>query len=351
MKAKDTASGLDDQALLQLRFFESIKNDHPEGESLGSILMEILHLSQDSIYRRMRGETALTFGELAKVADYFKVSLDGFLGLSIDQATVGFRFYRLNSGSYHEYLKFIMDEFQQTEIGIEQHITYSAKDIPVFYFFLFPELAVFKAFFFGKILWTNDLFKNEQFDFEKIYELMGAPRAVLEQIGLSLAKSYLQIPGTEIWNHSTINGHLYQIRYLWEAGQFSSKQSALSILDCTEKLLRHVESQAEEGTKFLAPDNKEVGASCELYFSEGIHLENAILTIKAEQLKCYVLHNTGDYLITTDSAFCNRTDEYFKNVLSKSGLISKVGAKDRQRLFRNYGGKIEKLRKLIEGSA
>lgn len=336
------------QAAPQVRFFEDIKRNHPEGENLGARLMEILHLSQDSVYRRMRGETALTFDELAIVADYFKVSIDGFFGLESDQASIGFRFYRLNSGSYHEYLKFIMEEFQKSELGVDQQIVYSAKDIPVFYFFLFPELAVFKAFFFGKILWTNDTFKDLHFDFEKVYEVMGAPRPVLEQIGLSLAKSYMQIPGTEIWNHSTINGHLYQVRYLWEAGQFANKESALSILKNTDRLLQHIKTQAEEGTKFLSAVKREVGAETQFYFSEGIHLENAILQTKADQKKCYVLHNTGDYLITTDSAFCGRTDEYLNNVLSKSSLISKVGAKDRQRLFRNYADKIDKLRRLIE---
>jgi len=290
MSSKSSNSALDAQAAMQVRFFEHIKSNHPDGDKLGAQLMEILHLSQDSIYRR------------------------------------------------------------QSELGVEQKIVYSAKDIPIFYFFLFPELAVFKAFFFGKILWTNETFRDEAFDFDKIYGLMGTPREVLEQIGLALAKSYLQIPGAEVWNHSTINGHLYQVRYLWEAGQFANKESALSILSNTEKLLKHVQSQAEEGTKFLSPEKKEVGAESEFYFSEGIHLENAILQTKADQKKCYVLHNTGDYLITSDSAFCGRTNDYLNNVLTKSSLISKVGAKDRQRLFRNYSNKIDKLRRLIDGA-
>lgn len=333
---------------LQLKLFERVRNRLQPGESLGNRMKSLLHLSQDSIYRRIRGETALTLPELSVICKEFEISMDELLGSEAQGDSVAFRLYRLTSGGYHEYMKFILDEFKQNDNNEEQRILYSAKDIPIFYFFLFPELAVFKAYFFGKILWTNEHLKDKTFNFEDVINILDSPIELLQEIGSDLASSYLKMPGIEIWNHNTINGHLYQISYLWEAGLFGSKESALLILQRTEELVRHVQKQAEEGKKFSSQNQSLEGASSELYFSEGIHLENAILQVIGEQKRCYVLHNTGDYLFTSDHSFCQRTADYLENVLRKSSLISRVGEKDRHKLFHNYHEKIDRLRRVIE---
>ena len=69
-----------------------------------------------------------------------------------------------------------------------------------------------------------------------------------------------------------------------------------------------------------------------------------------DQRRCYLLHNVGDYLVTSDPGFCNRTANYLDNVLRKSSMISKVGDKDRQRLIVGYTESINKLKRLIESA-
>jgi len=335
---------------LQLKLMAVIKNKLSSGQSLGRELADLLHLSQDSVYRRMRGETSLTIDELALISKHFEVSIDDIIGMQNSGEAVLFRFYRLSSKHYQEYLQFILAEFRNSENMKGHNLVYSAKDIPIFYFFLFPELAVFKGYFFSKVLWPSDLLKDSKFTFQKIYKELGPPMEILNDLGIQLAKAYMSIPGSEIWNHNTINGHLYQISYMWEAGLFDDIESALFVLNSTRLLVKHIEEQASAGFKLATGENENKRGAFEMYFSEGIHLENAIIRNAQDQQRCYVLHNTGDYLITSDIGFCKRTTFYLENVLRKSSLISTVGEKDRKRLFRNYYEKIEKLEKQIENS-
>jgi len=333
---------------LQTRLIAIIKNKLPQGKSLGRELADILHLSQDSVYRRMRGETALTLNEIARISKHFEVSIDEVIGMQSFGEAVMFRYFRLQNNQYEDYLKFILDEFQSSQKKKDARLIYSAKDIPIFYFFLFPELAIFKGYFYSKVLWPSELLKNRKFQYEQTSNELGPTMETFQELGVALAKSYLKIPGVEIWNRNTLNGHLYQLQYMWEAGLFEDKESALMILDKTIELARHVQMQAERGMKMTNGASGKEEAPLECYFSEGILLENAIMRELKDQRRCYLIHNVGDYLVSSDLGFCNRTARHLENVLKKSSMVSRVGEKDRQRLIVGYTESINKLKRLIE---
>lgn len=333
---------------LQSRLMAIIKNKLPNGKGLGNELADVLHLSQDSVYRRMRGETALTLEEAAKISKHFEVSLDEIVGMQNQSESIMFRYFRLHSKRYEEYLNFILDEFKSSEQVKDTRFIYSAKDLPIFYYFLFPEVAIFKGYFFSKVLWPSEQLADSKFTFQKTSSELGPPMEIFQQLGVALAKSYLKIPGVEIWNTNSLKGHLYQIQYMWEAGLFEDQDSAMLVLDKTEEMILHIKLQAEKGKKMTNGESGKELSNYECYISEGIHLENAIMRLQKDQQRCYVLHNTGDYLITSDVGFCNRTSKYLDNVLKKSSLISEVGAKDRQRLFAGYVEDINKLRRIVE---
>jgi len=342
--------GLADLNDLQTRLIAIIKNKLPQGKSLGRELGDVLHLSSDSVYRRMRGETALTLNEIARISKHFEISMDEVIGMQNSGESVMFRYYRLQNRDYENYLKFILDEFTSSAKKKDARIIYSAKDIPIFYFFLFTELAIFKGYFYSKVLWPSEALKNEKFSFNKTSTKLGPTMETFQELGVALAKAYLKIPGVEIWNRNTLNGHLYQLQYMWEAGLFEDKESALLILDKTIELARHVQLQAERGMKMTNGESGKEEAPLECYFSEGILLENAIMREVKDERRCYLIHNVGDYLVSSDLGFCNRTANYLDNVLRKSSMVSKVGEKDRQRLIVGYTDDINRLKRMIESA-
>ena len=56
---------------IQAKFFQLVKERIDPHLSFVDELAELLELSNDSAYRRIRGETSLTFEELAKLSRHF----------------------------------------------------------------------------------------------------------------------------------------------------------------------------------------------------------------------------------------------------------------------------------------
>ena len=64
-------------------FISTMREVTPKGGNLANILMDILCMSKEAIYRRLRGEVAFTFSEVAIIANQLGISLDKIIGNSM----------------------------------------------------------------------------------------------------------------------------------------------------------------------------------------------------------------------------------------------------------------------------
>ncbi|MBI1184709.1 hypothetical protein GC194_10580, partial [bacterium] len=60
---------------IQAQFVENLKMVCPSNVSLAEELAELLALSSDSVYRRLRCETEFSLSETVKICEYFSVKL------------------------------------------------------------------------------------------------------------------------------------------------------------------------------------------------------------------------------------------------------------------------------------
>ena len=74
----------------QVVFFERIKDLIPTNTSLVYELADLLQISTDSIYRRIRGETTLTFDELEIICNKYKISFDSFINMESNNVTFNY---------------------------------------------------------------------------------------------------------------------------------------------------------------------------------------------------------------------------------------------------------------------
>jgi hypothetical protein len=63
----------------QIRLFQHIKSQLPPHVSFVDAIAELLEISIDSAYRRIRGEKPVAFDELQQLCSAYKLSLDPFL--------------------------------------------------------------------------------------------------------------------------------------------------------------------------------------------------------------------------------------------------------------------------------
>ena len=69
---------------LQQAFFSTVKNSIPPHLSMVDEIADLLKLSYDSVYRRVRGEKPITMAELKILCEHFHISLDHVLQLKTD---------------------------------------------------------------------------------------------------------------------------------------------------------------------------------------------------------------------------------------------------------------------------
>ena len=101
---------------------------------------------------------------------------------------------------------------------------YSAKNIPIFHYFQFPEIAAFKEFIWFKTLLQFPEYENKLFSFDNA-------SSDAYKIGQEILTYSLSIPTIEIWNDETFNGLIRQIEYYWVSGYFAHDEELWVLLE------------------------------------------------------------------------------------------------------------------------
>ena len=326
---------------IQIALFQAIKHKLPDELSFVHEIAELLGISYDSAYRRIRGDKPLTLEELISLNTRFGISLDIFLNL--DSRNTIFNCYAVDPENFKiiQWLDTILADMNRINQVAEKEIIYAAKDPPLFHYFQFPEIGAFKMFFYQKTLLQFPEFSDRKL------RLDDADEEILET-GKKLLISSIKIPTTEIWNEDTFNITLRQIEYYWVAGFFTSKDDVLNLCDKLEKWLRHIQKQAELGFKFLyGQDPVGVEGSFKMYENEIVLNDNSILVKTAEFSTVYLTFNVLSLLTTTNTVFANYLDNYFKGLIKQSNLISVSGTKERIRFFNKLLQSIEQFKNSI----
>ena len=330
-----------DSPNLQQALFEQIKKSLAPHLSLVDEIAELLSISNDSAYRRIRGEKPLLFEELKKLAIHYRLSLDAILNLQSDSTVFHGQYVTSQNFDFATYLKDMLRQLQHVQSFEKKDFYYEAKDIPPFHYFQFPELACFKYFFWMKTILQYPQFANSRFEPETL------SKDILET-GRKIIEIYSAIPSVEIWSVEVVNITIRQIEFYKESGVFKKKEDIQILYNQFLSLIEHIEKQAEAGMKFLAGKTSESSiAPFKLCYNEVMLGHNTILAITGDTKIVFLNHGILNYLITTDERFCNYTYESIQNLMRKSILISAAGEKERSKFFNILKEKVIEKRELV----
>ena len=325
---------------IQQQFFSYLKQSLPPHLSLVDELGELLDISPDSVYRRLRGEKPVTFSEIKKICEHYHLSVDQMLNLNNESAL--FRAPGLNSSSneFLDYLKSGLGQLKYFNSFKKCDIFYLCKDAPLWYFYLYPELGAFKTFFWSKTINNNPALKDKKFSIEEF------PFQECFAIGQAMLHEYNRMHTVELWNLESIHSTINQIAYYQEAGMFRNQKDLDAVIDSFIGTIDHLQLQAEKGCKFM-PGASEVSykQNQQLYVNELILGNNTILLQLEEKKVSLITYNVFSYLITTDERFNEKSFNHFNTLLSRATLISGTGEKDRNRFFNTLRNKVLACRK------
>jgi len=326
----------------QLDFINRIKDMIPPNLTLVDELAELLGMSNDSAYRRIRGETALSLEEITLICSKHKISFDSFSNnAQTGSVTFNYRPLENNELNFESYLGNILNDLKKFQAFENKQIIFAAEDIPIFHYFSYPELTAFKMFYWNKSILGVPSLEGKKFEAAYVSKKnIEMARSILEE--------YISIPSVEIWTEDTVNSTIKQIELYWESGLFKSKEDAIMIFEELEKMLNKIKRQAELSSKFI---DEEKWAQNEnnytLYSSEIMIGNNSILVTMGNIKATYLSHHTFNTMITTNNGFCAETESWLKNLIRKSVQISGVSEKQRYQFFRKIEDAMQRLKAKI----
>ncbi len=326
----------------QHAFFAHIKTKLPAHLTLVDEIAELLEISNDSAYRRIRGEKPIGLDEIQKLCSHYKVSLDQLLHLDTDNVLFTTNLDDQRAYNLNTYLSGILSNLNLIRSLPQAQFYCFNKDIPMFYFMQFPVLAAFKFFFWKRTVMNNpDLVK-------KTFTGVEEDTDVLEK-GQKIIRAYIQISSTEILNEEIVLVTLKQIEFYREAGLFATPEILSKVYTQLEHLINHLEMQAEVGYKFLHGENvNAASAPNSIYINETLLGTNTIYVEAGDKQMTILNHSGINFMSTQDKRFCQYTSNNMRNIMKSSTHISVTGEKERSIFFNSLRGKInEKKKRLV----
>jgi len=327
---------------MQINLFEEIVARFPQKSMAIVQLMETLSVNRDGVYRRLRGDTPITLGELQKLADKFAFSLDEMLYEGSGKIVFYYSLYEQNVACFQDYLlqlnQHIKDFVKQPELWVY----YSSQEMPIFIYMMFPKLLAFKLYVHGLTTWHLDFLRNKPFDFD----LVNAHELALAK---ETCQVYCTVNSTDFWTLSILQQSLSQIEYLAMEGRFKDYSTALEVCHEMTELINHTRRMAEAGKKMM-PGHKPIDANgaFDLFHSELAITNNTILSVSKNHYGLYNTFDNPNFLYTNNRRLCMLKKGWFEKIKVYSESMSVHSGKNRNRYFNQLEETVKRTIKRLE---
>ncbi|MEO0899808.1 MAG: hypothetical protein AAFY71_25575 [Bacteroidota bacterium] len=335
----------------QLNFFEKIKRQPSvqvllKEQSFAQLIADKLSMTIDGSYRRIRGETLLKIDEIEILCRTFQVSFDETIGQNAPDV---FTFRKAGLGDtnldFKEYLHNLFNLLTHIQSRRVEKVIFACKDIPVFHLYEFPELTLFKMFFWQNTIFNKDSLKGSKFSLENISDYQKECLALARKI----AEKYALIPTMEIWNEETSFSFMKQIEYYMETGSFASEEDGTKMAEKVESYFQHLEEEATRGYKFIhdKPPADRI-QNFDLYFNDLIMIDNIIhITYEDGNSQTFLVYHNIEYLSTEDQLFCDSIQSWLETLCKKSEPISNYNEKQRIKFFNRIRSRLSVMKKKV----
>ncbi len=324
---------------LQQQLFSHLKENIPSHLSLVDDLCELLDLSSDSVYRRIRGEKPITLAELRKISEHYTVSIDQLIQQPNESVLFNAPGMNGTSDNFADYLADMLKQFKYFNSFTTKKMHYLCKDSTIWNFYLFPEIAAFKTFFWSKTINNQPDLAHKVFSYEEF------PYHDCFLLGQQVLQENNQIPCVELWNLESMHSTINQVAYYRDAGNFKENSDFLCVIASLHEMIDHLQLQAEKGVKFMpGATDLSYKAPIEFYVNELILGNNTMVITLDDTDLTMVTYGVLHYLFTKDARFADKVKDSFDTLLSRSTLISKTGEKDRNRFFNALREKVNSIK-------
>jgi len=325
---------------IQQQIFESIKAKHSSNLSLIDEISELLKIGKSSVYDRINGKKPLTLPELTILSQHFGLSVDKYL--SDNNASVAFQFNSLlrHPSNFDEYLDYLIADLTSIIQIPTVKVYYATNEIPLFYYFLFPELALFKLYIWGKSNWEIPGRVSDKFDFKSFPD-----KERLIKKSLLLGQTFQQASSVEFWTVNIFDNTLNQILYSAESKKFTDVNMPQILLSVLRRLLDKMELMAEKGRK--TPEKPR--GNLQLFHNKITHTNNVVLVeIGGIPRKIYFAFDNPNIMTTDNIEMCRYTRNWYEKLKTGSTALSQSDEPMRVYFFESIRNRINETERLLK---
>ncbi len=327
----------------QLQLFNQLVRKHGRPLVVEK-LKQLLFLEKSALYKRMKGEKELTFSESLVIADHFGFSIDR---LRSSERTVVFEFPKEKPTESHSPIAFldtIVNDMRAMAALPNLRLRYAAAEIPLFHYFQFPELTLFKLFQWNRIAWRQPGLLASKFKADP--DLFGGENAL--KLAGDIHQLYRNFDSSEIWATSIWDNTLAQIVFTAQIEGFESKEMPRLLLWQIAEATDRLEKMAETGKK-PSHNKADRPGNLEAYHNPTAHCNNLILIESGERhLAVYATFDNPNFLKTQDSELCEYTAQAFERLASVSENISSGSEGNRSNFFKELRGRIQRAESRLQ---
>jgi len=308
---------------------DAMKEKVPKDITLASILMDILSIGKEAVYRRLRGEVPFTFMETAIISQELGISLDAVVGTGIEKS----RPFQIRLIEYADPLEidYSLLEGYSTLLASAQHDPYSellmaTNTLPQPVFTRYDHLSRFFMF-----KWAYHYLDGVTKSFDKINISKR-----LKDVQARSGYAHLMIRTTNYIFDNLLASYLVNdIKYFAGIGLISDvdvaklKDELYSMLNYLEKL--SAEACFENGNKlniYISNINLESTYTC-------LRINNHRLSL----INAFILNST----VSLDEGIYEKVKKWVSSVKRLSTLVSQSGELQRMQFFRQQREFVDSL--------
>lgn len=317
---------------LNQKFLDILVEKYPQKKDLAHMLMEILPIEKEAIYRRLRGEVPFAINELGLVAEALDISIDRLVGYmhinflpQVDQSPDADT--EEESKNYQALINYIDKIKEISEQPFSKHV-HAMSYLPLGICAAYPQLLKFMLYLYFHLYGEIDLLKTFH-----SFRLSDKVRSAFVRMNYYLD----HISKTSyVWDRSLLKHLITNIRYFVAVKLLTIEEVAVIKRDLAQ-LLDDLEASAVKGL-FKNTGNKFslFLSSIHVGFTHGyLWSEKSCVSI----LSMYIIQTVASF----DKAICKETEAHIYSLSKLSTLISITGEKERLAFFREQRELVEAL--------
>ncbi|MDR2626977.1 MAG: hypothetical protein LBC40_02970 [Dysgonamonadaceae bacterium] len=313
--------------VLYSNLLQEIRRKVPHSPKLTNVLVKLLMMEKEAVYRRLRGDVPFTFHEIAIVAKEFGLSLNNIVGIDSEKSRP-FQL-KINDYTYPDEVDYKMFEDEIEMLRLAKNDDSSMAEASN----ILPQSLVMDFNYIAKFYFFKwDYHQNERNQMKSFGEFNIPDRILKLQRDLNQEIKNIKY-SFYVWDHFIFQYLVNDIKYLAEM-YLLTPEDLLLLKDDLYQFLEYAENIAIKG---VYPDTRN---KVHLYISD-VNIETNYSYIKTHnqqisKIRSFVLNS----LVSHDPRSFEHVKSWINSLKRTSTLISVSGEKQRMQFF-------EKQREII----